>query len=137
MRPRQSPATIGIWSSLSSPWRRIDSSLCCGPSPSAAQEALRPPTFVQKMSNSRALEGDTVRLECKVDASPPPQLYWKKDKDMLRIDPDRMRCCVTPQTPPAVSFEKPGAVESSVEAEDIRNGNFLKMYLFCWWSSGS
>lgn len=55
-----------------------------------AQEALRPPTFVQKMSNSRALEGDTVRLECKVDASPPPQLFWKKDKDMLRIDPHRM-----------------------------------------------
>ncbi|KAM9795150.1 palladin [Neosynchiropus ocellatus] len=55
-----------------------------------AQEALRPPTFVQKMSNSRVLEGDTVRLECKVDASPPPQLFWKKDKDMLRIDPHRM-----------------------------------------------
>ncbi|KAK9517499.1 hypothetical protein VZT92_022866 [Zoarces viviparus] len=55
-----------------------------------AQEALRPPVFIQKMSNSRALEGDTVRLECKVDASPPPQLYWKKDKDMLRIDPNRM-----------------------------------------------
>ncbi|XP_041846150.1 myotilin isoform X2 [Melanotaenia boesemani] len=56
-----------------------------------AQEALRPPTFVQKMLNTRALEGDTVRLECKVDASPPPQLFWKKDKDMLRIDPNRMR----------------------------------------------
>ncbi|XP_030594926.1 palladin [Archocentrus centrarchus] len=55
-----------------------------------AQEVLRPPTFVQKMMNSRALEGDTVRLECKVDASPPPQLFWKKDKDMLRIDPNRM-----------------------------------------------
>ncbi|XP_071313881.1 palladin isoform X2 [Trachinotus anak] len=55
-----------------------------------AQEVLRPPTFVQKMSNSRALEGDTVRLECKVEASPPPQLFWKKDKDMLRIDPNRM-----------------------------------------------
>ncbi|XP_015244618.1 PREDICTED: palladin-like [Cyprinodon variegatus] len=55
-----------------------------------AQEALRPPTFVQKMQNTRALEGDTVRLECKVDASPPPQLFWKKDKDMLRIDPNRM-----------------------------------------------
>ncbi|XP_028314806.1 myotilin isoform X2 [Gouania willdenowi] len=55
-----------------------------------AQEALRPPTFVQKMLNSRALEGDTVRLECKVEASPPPQLFWKKDKDMLRIDPHRM-----------------------------------------------
>ncbi|KAF3693571.1 Myotilin 57 kDa cytoskeletal protein [Channa argus] len=55
-----------------------------------AQEVLRPPTFVQKMLNTRALEGDTVRLECKVDASPPPQLFWKKDKDMLRIDPNRM-----------------------------------------------
>ncbi|XP_062331901.1 myopalladin isoform X2 [Osmerus eperlanus] len=55
-----------------------------------AQEVLRPPTFIQKMLNQRALEGDTVRLECKVDASPPPQLHWKKDKDMLRIDPNRM-----------------------------------------------
>ncbi|KAK6298238.1 hypothetical protein J4Q44_G00312930 [Coregonus suidteri] len=55
-----------------------------------AQEVLRPPTFVQKMLNSRALEGDTVRLECKVAASPPPKLFWKKDKDMLRIDPTRM-----------------------------------------------
>lgn len=61
----------------------------------AAQEVLRPPTFVQKMMNSRALEGDTVRLECKVDASPPPQLFWKKDKDMLRIDPNRMRWVMT------------------------------------------
>nr|XP_029515354.1 myotilin-like isoform X2 [Oncorhynchus nerka] len=55
-----------------------------------AQEVLRPPTFVQKMLNSRALEGDTVRLESKVTASPPPKLFWKKDKDMLRIDPTRM-----------------------------------------------
>lgn len=62
----------------------------------AAQEVLRPPTFVQKMSNSRALEGDTVRLECKVEASPPPQLFWKKDKDMLRTDPNRMRYVTAP-----------------------------------------
>nr|XP_055034615.1 myotilin isoform X1 [Misgurnus anguillicaudatus]XP_055034616.1 myotilin isoform X1 [Misgurnus anguillicaudatus] len=55
-----------------------------------AQEQLCPPTFVVKMKNSRALEGDAVRLECKVAASPTPQLYWKKDKDMLRIDPMRM-----------------------------------------------
>ncbi|XP_068596905.1 myotilin [Brachionichthys hirsutus] len=55
-----------------------------------AQVVLRPPTFVQKMLNSRALEGDTMRLEYKVDASPPPELFWKKDKDMLRIDPNRM-----------------------------------------------
>ncbi|CAL8358411.1 unnamed protein product [Merluccius merluccius] len=55
-----------------------------------AQELLRPPTFTQKMQNSRAVEGDTVRMECKVDASPPPQLFWKKDKDMLRVDPNRM-----------------------------------------------
>nr|XP_046179271.1 myotilin-like [Oncorhynchus gorbuscha] len=55
-----------------------------------AQEVLRPPTFIQKMLNSRALEGDTVRLESKVTASPPPKLFWKKDKDMLCIDPTRM-----------------------------------------------
>lgn len=55
-----------------------------------AQEQLFPPTFVVKMRNSRALEGDMVRLECKVTASPTPQIYWKKDKEMLRIDPMRM-----------------------------------------------
>lgn len=58
---------------------------------SSAQEQLCPPTFVVKMRNSRVLEGDAVRLECKVAASPTPQLYWKKDKEMLRIDPMRMR----------------------------------------------
>ncbi|CAM4609679.1 unnamed protein product [Leuciscus chuanchicus] len=55
-----------------------------------AHEQLCPPTFVVKMRNSRALEGDGVRFECKVTASPTPQLYWKKDKEMLRIDPMRM-----------------------------------------------
>ncbi|XP_042593796.1 myotilin-like isoform X2 [Cyprinus carpio] len=56
-----------------------------------AQEQLCPPSFVVKMRNSRVLEGDGVRLECKVTASPAAQLYWKKDKEMLRIDPRRMR----------------------------------------------
>lgn len=60
----------------------------------SAQEQLCPPTFVVKMRNSRALEGDMVRLECKVSASPAPQIYWKKDKEMLRIDPMRMRSVV-------------------------------------------
>ncbi|KAK2890612.1 hypothetical protein Q8A67_013255 [Cirrhinus molitorella] len=55
-----------------------------------AQEQLCPPTFVVKMKNCRVLEGDGVRLECKVTASPAPQLYWKKDKEMLRINPMRM-----------------------------------------------
>ncbi|TRY91134.1 hypothetical protein DNTS_020423 [Danionella cerebrum] len=55
-----------------------------------AQEQLYPPTFVVKMRNSRTLEGDAIRLECKVNASPTPQVYWKKDKEMLRIDPTRM-----------------------------------------------
>ncbi|XP_076878675.1 myotilin isoform X2 [Brachyhypopomus gauderio] len=55
-----------------------------------AQEMQHPPTFVVKMQNLRVLEGDNVRLECKVSASPSPQIYWKKDKEMLRIDPTRM-----------------------------------------------
>eukprot|EP00066_Takifugu_rubripes_P027173 XP_011616439.1 PREDICTED: myotilin [Takifugu rubripes] len=55
-----------------------------------AQEVLQPPTFVQKLLNSRALEGDTVSLECKIYASPTPQVFWKKDKEMLHIDPSRM-----------------------------------------------
>ncbi|XP_063046525.1 myotilin [Engraulis encrasicolus] len=55
-----------------------------------AQEMIRPPTFVMRMQNVRVIEGDMVRLECQVLASPPPQLFWKKDKEMLRIDPTRM-----------------------------------------------
>ncbi|KAJ8255165.1 hypothetical protein GJAV_G00201790 [Gymnothorax javanicus] len=55
-----------------------------------AQEMLSPPMFIQRLQNLRALEGDTVKLECKVVASPPPQLYWKKDKEMFQIDPNRM-----------------------------------------------
>ncbi|XP_062380848.1 myotilin isoform X3 [Sardina pilchardus] len=55
-----------------------------------AQEMIRPPTFVMRMQNIRVIEGDMVRLECQVFASPPPQLFWKKDKEMLRIDPSRM-----------------------------------------------
>lgn len=62
----------------------------------AAQEALQPPTFVQKLLNSRALEGETVSLQCKVVASPTPQVFWKKDKEMLRIDPSRMRLVIMP-----------------------------------------
>ncbi|XP_041930262.1 myotilin isoform X2 [Alosa sapidissima] len=55
-----------------------------------AQEMIRPPSFVMRMQNIRVIEGDMVRLECQVFASPPPQLFWKKDKEMLRIDPSRM-----------------------------------------------
>lgn len=65
------------------------------PSLCAAQEVLQPPTFVQKLLNSRALEGDTMSLECKIDASPTPQVFWKKDKEMLHIDPSRMRLVLT------------------------------------------
>lgn len=47
--------------------------------------------FIQKMQNCQAVEGDTVRLECQVSAAPPPELYWKKDNEMLRVDPERIR----------------------------------------------
>ncbi|XP_041079394.1 myotilin-like [Polyodon spathula] len=55
-----------------------------------AQERRQPPVFIHKMQNCQALEGDTVRLECQVSAAPPPQLYWKKDNEMLRVDPQRI-----------------------------------------------
>jgi len=85
---------------MSNPSVRSSSIIMCFISPGAAQEVLRPPTFIQKMQNSRAQEGDTVRMECKVEASPPPQLFWKKDKDMLRVDPNRMRCASRPDCGP-------------------------------------
>lgn len=37
-----------------------------------------------------------MSLECKIDASPTPQVFWKKDKEMLRIDPSRMRLVLKP-----------------------------------------
>ncbi|MGH0139880.1 UNVERIFIED_CONTAM: hypothetical protein FKN15_076417 [Acipenser sinensis] len=55
-----------------------------------AQERRQAPVFIQKMQNCQAVEGDTVRLECQVSAAPPPELYWKKDNEMLRVDPDRI-----------------------------------------------
>lgn len=63
--------------------------------PPPAQEAFCPPRFIQKMKNLRVMEGDTVRLECKILASPAPQLYWKKDKEMLSLNPSRMRWDIT------------------------------------------
>ncbi|MGH0147588.1 UNVERIFIED_CONTAM: hypothetical protein FKN15_010848 [Acipenser sinensis] len=55
-----------------------------------AQERRQAPVFIQKMQNCQAVEGDTVRLECQVSAAPPPELYWKKDNEMLRVDPERI-----------------------------------------------
>ncbi|KAG2455255.1 myotilin isoform X2 [Polypterus senegalus] len=55
-----------------------------------AQEMRCPPMFVKKMQNATVTEGNSVRLECQVSASPPPQIYWKKDKEMLVVDPRRM-----------------------------------------------
>ncbi|XP_041122858.1 myotilin-like isoform X2 [Polyodon spathula] len=55
-----------------------------------AQEMRQPPVFIHKMQNCQAVEGDTVRLECQVSAAPPPQLYWKKDNEMLHVDPQRI-----------------------------------------------
>ncbi|KAK1161284.1 myotilin-like isoform X1 [Acipenser oxyrinchus oxyrinchus] len=55
-----------------------------------AQERRQAPVFTQKMQNCQAVEGDTVRLECQVSAAPPPELYWKKDNEMLHVDPERI-----------------------------------------------
>ncbi|XP_005989386.1 myotilin isoform X2 [Latimeria chalumnae] len=55
-----------------------------------ALERRRPPSFIHKLQNTKAFEGDSVRLECQVSAVPSPQIFWKKNSEMLYCDGDRI-----------------------------------------------
>ncbi|XP_071976174.1 palladin isoform X2 [Engystomops pustulosus] len=56
----------------------------------AARDAHKPPVFIEKLQNTGVAEGYPVRLECRVSAIPPPQIFWKKENDSLTYNTDRV-----------------------------------------------
>ncbi|ETN83967.1 hypothetical protein NECAME_07120, partial [Necator americanus] len=64
-----------------------------------------PPRFTIRLGDARAIEGQPLRLECKVEGSPLPNLTWHKDgaqiqpSDRIQItmDPDGTARLVIPQ----------------------------------------
>ncbi|XP_034961413.2 myotilin isoform X4 [Zootoca vivipara] len=55
-----------------------------------AREHRKAPTFIFKPQSSRVYEGDSARLECQVSAIPPPQIYWKRNNEMVQFNTDRI-----------------------------------------------
>ncbi|XP_067852358.1 myotilin-like isoform X2 [Heptranchias perlo] len=55
-----------------------------------AQEAKRAPEFIYKLQNSRAVEGEKVKLECQVTGEPQPVIFWKKDHEMIEHNTNRI-----------------------------------------------
>ncbi|GMS98905.1 hypothetical protein PENTCL1PPCAC_21080, partial [Pristionchus entomophagus] len=53
------------------------------------------PTFTIKLGDTRATEGQPLKLECKVDASPLPEMVWYKDGAKIVPD-DRMQISLAP-----------------------------------------
>nr|XP_012626069.1 palladin isoform X2 [Microcebus murinus] len=56
----------------------------------AAKEAHKPPVFLEKLQNTGVADGYPVRLECRVAAVPPPQIFWKKENESLTHSTDRV-----------------------------------------------
>ncbi|XP_007899548.2 myotilin isoform X2 [Callorhinchus milii] len=56
-----------------------------------AQEARRPAEFIYKLQNTKAVEGGEVRLDCLVSGSPQPNIFWRKDHEMIKCNTDRIR----------------------------------------------
>ncbi|KAK6021958.1 immunoglobulin I-set domain protein, partial [Ostertagia ostertagi] len=65
-----------------------------------------PPRFTIKLGDARAVEGQPLRLECKVEGSPLPELTWNKDgvqiqpsdRIQLSMEPDGTARLVIPQS---------------------------------------
>ncbi|XP_053149979.1 myotilin isoform X2 [Hemicordylus capensis] len=55
-----------------------------------AREHRKPPTFIFKAQSTKVYEGDSARLECQVSAIPPPQIYWKRNNEMVQFNTDRI-----------------------------------------------
>ncbi|XP_043924911.1 myotilin [Protopterus annectens] len=55
-----------------------------------AQQRRKAPGFIQKPQHVTVYEGDTARLECQVSAVPEPQIFWKKDNEMIEFNTDRI-----------------------------------------------
>nr|XP_016847006.1 PREDICTED: myotilin isoform X5 [Anolis carolinensis] len=55
-----------------------------------AREHRKAPTFIFKPQSTRVYEGDSARIECQVSALPPPQIYWKRNNEMVQFNTDRI-----------------------------------------------
>ncbi|KJH44301.1 immunoglobulin I-set domain protein [Dictyocaulus viviparus] len=64
-----------------------------------------PPRFTIRLGDARAVEGQPLRLECKVEGSPLPELTWHKDgvqihpsdRIQISIEPDGLAKLIIPQ----------------------------------------
>ncbi|KIH49372.1 immunoglobulin I-set domain protein, partial [Ancylostoma duodenale] len=73
--------------------------------PSQMPSKSVPPRFTIKLGDARAVEGQPLRLECKVEGSPLPDLTWHKDgaqimpsdRVQITMEPDGMARLVIPQ----------------------------------------
>ncbi|XP_063148338.1 myotilin isoform X2 [Candoia aspera] len=55
-----------------------------------AKEHRKAPVFISKAHSTKVYEGDSARLECQVSAIPPPQIYWKRNNEMVQFNTDRI-----------------------------------------------
>ncbi|XP_062976855.1 myotilin isoform X6 [Elgaria multicarinata webbii] len=55
-----------------------------------AREHRKAPVFIFKPQSTKVYEGDSARLECQVSAIPPPQIYWKRNNEMVQFNTDRI-----------------------------------------------
>ncbi|XP_060621322.2 myotilin isoform X1 [Anolis sagrei] len=55
-----------------------------------AREHRKAPSFIFKPQSTRVYEGDSARIECQVSALPPPQIYWKRNNEMVQFNTDRI-----------------------------------------------
>ncbi|XP_015269264.1 PREDICTED: myotilin isoform X1 [Gekko japonicus] len=55
-----------------------------------AREHRKAPSFIFKPQSTKVYEGDSARLECQVSAIPPPQIYWKRNNEMVQFNTDRI-----------------------------------------------
>ncbi|KAH0629800.1 hypothetical protein JD844_012187 [Phrynosoma platyrhinos] len=55
-----------------------------------AREHRKAPAFIFKPQSTRVYEGDSARIECQVSAIPPPQIYWKRNNEMVQFNTDRI-----------------------------------------------
>ncbi|KAM6470235.1 myotilin isoform 5-T6 [Liasis olivaceus] len=55
-----------------------------------AKEHRKAPVFIFKAQSTKVYEGDSARIECQVSAIPPPQIYWKRNNEMVQFNTDRV-----------------------------------------------
>ncbi|XP_028907827.2 myotilin isoform X1 [Ornithorhynchus anatinus] len=55
-----------------------------------AKEHRRAPIFIFKPQSKKVYEGESVKLECQISATPPPKLFWKRNNEMVQFNTDRI-----------------------------------------------